>query len=88
MNRGRGINTPLSGCNESKGNDVSMRTVIEINHAYLNKLRDGESFMWHRLLMGLSSCDIDQGEKEFLASRGLRILGQRHHSETLELKVE
>ena len=58
---------------------MSSRTVIEINHDYLNKLRNGDSFMWYRLLLGLISCDIDQGEKEFLASRGLRILDADSH---------
>ena len=60
---------------------MSTRTVIEINHDHLADLvRSPERLIQYlRDLQG-------SGKPEFLP--GVRLLGQRHHSETLKLTVK
>lgn len=67
---------------------MSTRTIIEINHDAINALLDVDAFILPRLLVGLRSCLLDEKERDFLAARGIRVLGQRHHSESLTLPVE
>ena len=71
---------------------MSTRTIIEINHDFIHDLRrNPERFM--ELLTALSSCDataaLNKNDgKPVNWCGGIRLLGQRHHSETLKLKVE
>lgn len=67
---------------------MSTRTIIEINHDAINALLDVDAFILPRLLVSLRSCLLDEKEREFLAAHGIRVLGQRHHSESLTLSVE
>lgn len=67
---------------------MSTRTVIELNHDYLGRLMR-EPWIWERLVQALVTCNAnDADEQRVLAALGIRILAQRHHSETLRLKVE
>jgi len=63
---------------------MSTRTVIEINHDVLADLiawpNAIEKFLW-----ALSSTEETARRA---APNGIRILGQRHHSETLKLTVK
>jgi hypothetical protein len=64
---------------------MSIRTVIEVNHDYIGRLlEDGhisqELYRWVQ--------DHYVKSRATLPVQGMRILGQRHHSETLVLKVE
>ena len=58
---------------------MSIRTVIEINHDHLYELEhnpdDVQAFLYS--LKGIEPVEIP----------GIRILGQRHHSETLKLTM-
>ena len=69
---------------------MSTRTVIEINHDYLSDLL-GDTEHFASLLRDLSGSSItgmlNKGETPLVAV-GIRVLGQRHHSETLTLKVK
>jgi hypothetical protein len=64
---------------------VSTRTVIEINHDYLGHLEDHPERLADlvRALKSSHQPYIDQ-----VLPSGIRILGQRHHSETLKLTVK
>lgn len=64
---------------------MSTRTIIEFNHDYIDELkRYGHiSDALHGVL-----CEATSSRKHFGPISGVRVLGQRHHSETLELKVE
>ena len=69
---------------------MSTRTVIEINHDYLRSLGPEQ---WAELMHALASSSVtgqlNRAEgKPVNWTTGIRILGQRHHSETLRLKVE
>jgi hypothetical protein len=64
---------------------MSIRTVIEVNHDYIDRLlkdghisRDLYSFM----------LETDTWRRKEMALQGVQFLGQRHHSETLVLKVQ
>ena len=72
---------------------MSTRTIIEVNHDFLNRLSDPNDPYYgqhmYSVLNALKSSfitgmlnhgPVDQGA-------GIRILGQRHHSETLKLEV-
>jgi len=63
---------------------MSTRTIIEINHDRLNDLAHEPEHM-ATLIRALASCDLRQLENDRVP--GVRILAQRHHSETLNLKV-
>jgi hypothetical protein len=68
---------------------MSTRTIIEINHDFLADLeRNPETLMG--ILRQLGGCSItgmlNRGEIPY--SGGIRILAQRHHSETLNLTVK
>lgn len=69
---------------------MSIRTVIEINHDYLRRLGPEQ---WAELMTALASASVtgqlnlSEG-KPVNWTTGIRILAQRHHSETLRLKVE
>lgn len=69
---------------------MSTRTVIEINHDYLRTLN---AEAWAELMTALASSSVtgqlNRAEgKPVNWKGGIRILGQRHHSETLKLEVE
>ena len=59
---------------------MSIRTIIEINHDYLAALEKPEALemLWRAL----------RSQGHFQPPNGVRILGQRHHSETLKLEVK
>lgn len=65
---------------------MSTRTIIEINHDYLHDLSDEK---WEELKRYLRSGFADQRDVD--SGRhivpGVRLLGQRLHSEKLTLKV-
>lgn len=64
---------------------MSQRSIVEINHDYIWDLeKDGHlSHEFAQFLTGGS----DGRERNRLDVRGIRYLGQRHHSETLKLEV-
>ena len=64
---------------------MSTRTIIEINHDYLHDLTHEPDHM-AEVLRALASCDLKRIARN--AVPGVRVLGQRHHSETLKLTVE
>jgi hypothetical protein len=62
---------------------MSTRTIIEINHDHLSRLLKAD---WGDLVLALSCCEfnpaLNRGETpEWPKCKGVRILGQRHHSE-------
>jgi hypothetical protein len=61
---------------------MSTRTIIELNHDHLANLKPGgfREDLMPTLLQRLGG-GIEQGDKDLLAAYGIRILGQRHHSE-------
>lgn len=62
-----------------------MRTVIEINHDYLHHLIE------HPERLAALCVALKGTQEDFINSMlpsGIRILGQRHHSETLKLTVK
>jgi hypothetical protein len=63
---------------------MSIRTVIEINHDLLEVLED--PIHMELLQRSLSSGDMRMIEAGCIP--GIRFLGQRHHSEKLNLLVE
>lgn len=71
---------------------MSMRTIIEINHDCLFLLEKDPNSM-HQLIRAILdystsfSIHIERGFAD-PPPDGVRILGTRHHSETLELKVK
>jgi hypothetical protein len=68
---------------------MSTRTIIEINHDYLADLSKDDDGHFKVLLSMLRS-GVGANEKHWntdLGLPGVRILGQRHHSETLKLEV-
>jgi hypothetical protein len=64
---------------------MSTRTIIEINHDHLNELAHEPDHM-ETLIRALRACDLTMLERNRVP--GIRILGQRHHSETLKLEVK
>ena len=68
---------------------MSTRTIIEINHDHLRpndlaELTDLFNTLGSSAITGLLN---KNDGKAFSWSAGIRILGQRHHSETLKLEV-
>ena len=68
---------------------MSIRTIIEINHDYLGQLGPEQ---WAELMTALASSSVtgqlNRAEgKPVNWTTGIRILAQRHHSETLKLYV-
>jgi hypothetical protein len=61
---------------------VSTRTIVEINHDHLNALTDPDRklFVWNTLLDDLKR-GLDSARREYYHSHGVRILGDRHHTE-------
>lgn len=67
---------------------MSTRTVIEINHDYIHQLKKDPSHVAALLLMMSSGALGDPKAWNCdLGLPGVRVLGQRHHSETLKLEV-
>jgi hypothetical protein len=64
---------------------MSTRTIIEINHDYWHDLDENPEAM-KQLLQGINTFNPDDSRLAHLP--GVRILGQRHHSETLKLTVK
>jgi hypothetical protein len=68
---------------------MSTRTVIEINHDYVHDLEQHPEY-WGSLLRGLRSGAFNAGLNDGdtpNAAPGIRVLGQRHHSQLLKLEV-
>lgn len=65
---------------------MSIRTVIEINHDYLHELENPHH--WMELVKKLKSGDWKGVPRWTRKVPGVRILAERHHSTTLDLKVE
>ncbi len=64
---------------------MSTRTIIEINHDLIDDLKkDGE--IGPKLFRVLCESMGEDG-RNGLRVRGVRVLGQRHHSETLKLEI-
>jgi hypothetical protein len=63
---------------------MSTRTIIEINHDYLRELTALEPSAMLDFIFALRGTLKDA---ERIAPPGVRVLGQRHHSETLKLEV-
>ena len=69
---------------------MSTRTIIEINHDHLHCLMDGADRM-NLVLQLLCGTGIVAALNDGLIPEpvsGVRILAQRHHSETLELTIK
>jgi hypothetical protein len=69
---------------------MSIRTVIEVNHDYLADLAAHPENFSALLMMLRGSVNVhDLAEAGGnVGLPGLRLLGQRHHSETLKLTVK
>lgn len=69
---------------------MSIRTIIEINHDHLHNLRPGgfREDLLPALLSALGQGPVREGDRLLCEAYGIRILGQRHHSETLKLEVK
>lgn len=69
---------------------MSTRTIIEINHDYLSDLsKDDDAYF--KVLLSMLRSGVGANENDWntsLGVPGIRILGQRHHSETLKLEVK
>lgn len=66
---------------------MSIRTIIEINHDYMQPLLDKPD-EFRALLMILRSGAVPNIKPPGdVGIPGIRVLGQRHHSETLKLTV-
>lgn len=66
---------------------MSTRTIIEINHDYLWGLTDVDRDAM-QLIAALRMLASGKEECKAALPSGVRILGQRHHSETLKLEVK
>ncbi len=69
---------------------MSTRTIIEINHDYLTDLeRDPDHFadLLYQLRGSAVTGELNKGETPRIGP-GMRVLAQRHHSETLKLTVK
>ncbi len=64
---------------------MSTRTIVEFNHDCIADLKAAGHIS--RELFNVL-CEATSNHKHFGPIQGIRILGQRHHSETLKLKVE
>lgn len=64
---------------------MSTRSIVEFNHDYVSELREKghiSTELYHWLL------DSRMRGESILSISGLRYLSQRHHSETIELKIQ
>lgn len=64
---------------------MSIRTIIEVNHDYIQSLRDEGHIsgdLYQQICAAYTSSRWDHDVQ------GIRILGSRHHSETLKLEVK
>ncbi|HWT40976.1 MAG TPA: hypothetical protein VN081_06985 [Dongiaceae bacterium] len=63
---------------------MSIRTVIEINHDMIARMdsKDWEDIKRYVLASHIGS------QKHYREVPGIRVLGSRHHSETLKLEVK
>ncbi len=64
---------------------MSIRTIIEVNHDRIQEMHD-QGHIGYELYRMILSAYTSSRDEHFV--NGVRILGSRHHSETLELKVE
>lgn len=65
---------------------MSTRTIIEINHDYLHDLEKG-GHISHELSRFITD-GKNWPEVPITRPQGVKVLGQRHHSETLKLVVK
>jgi hypothetical protein len=64
------------------------RTVIEVNHDFIYDLRtDPTYFVRLMSMVALDEFEERIGRKGSVGIPGIRVLAQRHHSETLELLI-
>lgn len=63
---------------------MSHRTIIEVNHDFLHDLKDRPE-LWLEVLQKMFTSDWECRHTQQVP--GVRKLGERHHSETLTLKV-
>jgi hypothetical protein len=73
-----GIETPL-------GRAMSIRTIIEVNHDYIDELCE-DGTISRKLYLWIMK--YHHGPADGNHIQGVRVLGSRHHSETLALKVD
>jgi hypothetical protein len=66
---------------------MSTRTIIEINHDFCGDL-ERRPEIFRALLLYLRGGDFPGNDKFALASHGITVLRQRHHSERVILEVE
>jgi hypothetical protein len=64
---------------------VSIRTILEVNHDCIQRMHD-EGHIGHELYRMILGAYTSSRDEHFVD--GIRILGSRHHSETLELEVK
>ena len=70
---------------------MSTRTIIEINHDYHTpETLDALLAFWQQLGSSEVARRLNEskGQPVYWQGSGIRILGQRHHSETLKLEVK
>ena len=60
---------------------MSTRTIIEINHDHIARM---DAKAWETI----KQMCLDKDPRRGLQVNGIRILGERHHSETLKLEVK
>lgn len=69
---------------------MSIRTIIEINHDYLDDVSmRGKS--WAKLLQNLKGQDITEKLNNgmvYVPFRGIRVLAQKRHSDRMKLEIE
>lgn len=63
---------------------MSHRTILEFNHDYLHDMEQDPEF-WKRLMQKLKANDFKDRWTPEIA--GVRKVGERHHSETLNLTI-
>ena len=66
---------------------MSVRTIVEINHDYIEELRDNPHLIVEALEFIMFNGPVRLREKNEL-TRGVRFLCQRHHSEAIWVKAE
>lgn len=72
--------------NSGQGSEaVSHRTIIEVNHDYLHDFMEDPD-RWNEVLRKLFM--NDWGASPLIQVFGVRKVGERHHSESITIKVE
>lgn len=66
---------------------MSTRTIIEINHDYLQRIVDNDQQALVDFVRGLGH-SLDLAMKLSPPPNGIRVLAQRHHTTVLQLEVK